>query len=111
MTVDLLDTVRLFLESSKGFESNKEPLQIQFLTSGMARGCRFTQPFCIGFEIGFGRAMAGLLIVETLMGCEKEVIVALTSVLQSLKFMICTYRAAPDFETLISRRIGELTPF
>ena len=65
LDIDLYETVGNFLTSATGYKSNTEPLAIQFLTTGMAMGCRIV-PYSVGLEVGSCKTIAMLAILESI---------------------------------------------
>ena len=124
---DLHETIANMLTSSKGYRSQNEPLQLQFLTVSLARGTAVSENDCdVGMEVGSCKLISMLAILEivsrivfdgahvydSLPGVAvpthlADILQLLRFQLTSFRFMKATFEPVDDLASLAQRYIAK----
>ncbi len=104
--VDVKGIVSSFF--AKGYESSKEPLQIQILTTSQKPG-EIIGNFSLGYESGFGKALAMLLTFDAIdPTLSADELASLTMLLKSFNKVQATYTPCSNKSELVQRTISVL---
>jgi len=98
-TCDVATLVTHYMQSA--FQSSMEPLSVRFMSPPGS----LVDNFSVGFIMGFSRALAALILLEICTGLEESEKLEMGSVIDSMRFIWCTFDAGANVIDTIEKSI------
>ena len=96
---DVATLVTHYMQSA--FQSSMEPLSVRFMSPPGS----LVDNFSVGFIMGFSRALAALILLEICTGLEESEKLEMGSVIDSMRFIWCTFDAGANVIETIEKSI------